>query len=207
MWKLVLGGLAATALILLGPRLYTRLRYEPQIRSLEDAPRARVAIVFGAGLRRDGQPSPVLYDRVATAVELYQRGQVDKLLMSGDNRAANYNEPAAMRRAALELGVPAADIVLDNAGQRTYDTCFRARAIFGIEDALLVTQAFHLPRALFLCEALGVRATGIAADRRTYLSRSLTFWSARELLATTAAWWDVHVAHPTPILGEPSPIE
>ncbi len=207
MWKLLLGGLAATALVLVGPRLYTLLRYDPQIKSVEEAPRARVAIVFGAGLRRDGRPSPVLYDRVATAVELYQRGQVEKLLMSGDNRAANYNEPAAMRQAALELGVPADDIVLDSAGQRTYDTCYRARAIFGVQEALLVTQAFHLPRALFLCEALGVRVTGVAADRRTYLSRSLTFWSARELLATAAAWWDIHIARPRPILGDPVPIE
>lgn len=206
MIKYLLGGLGLAGLLLAAPRVYTELRYGPAIRTVEAAPRARVAVVFGAGLRRDGRPTPVLQDRVETAVELYRQGKVDRLLMSGDNLSANYNEPAAMRRAAIELGVPAEAISLDYAGQRTYDTCYRAKAIFGVTEAVLVTQAFHLPRALFLCEALGVRATGVSADRREYLRRSIVFWNLRELLATATAWWDIHVARPTPVLGEARPI-
>jgi SanA protein len=201
-----MGGLAATGILLVAPRLYTALRYAGDLRPVAQAAEARVAIVFGAGLRRDGRPTPILYDRVATAAELYRLGKVQTLLLSGDNRAANYNEPAAMRLAALELGVPDEALVLDYAGQRTYDTCYRARAIFGVTEAVLVTQAFHLPRALFICDGLGIRASGAMADRRQYLKRSLAFWNLREVFATLAAWWDIHVARPTPILGEPLPI-
>ena len=92
-------------------------------------------------------------------------GKVEKLLLSGDNRTLDYNEPGAMRAYAISLGVPAEDIVLDYAGRRTYDTCFRAKAIFGVDQVLLVTQMFHLPRALYTCRALGIEAEGIPADQ------------------------------------------
>jgi len=202
-----LGGLAALGVILALPRLYTALRYNPEIKAVAEAPVRRVAIVFGAGLRRDGRPTTVLYDRVWTAVQLYRQGKVQKLLMSGDNQFENYNEPASMKQAAIELGVPEKDIVLDYAGQRTYDTCYRARYIFGLQEAVLVTQSFHLPRALFLCEAFGLKAVGISADQRAYLRGSQVVWNAREVMATAAALWDVWVARPTPILGEPISIE
>lgn len=110
-----------------------------QIFSKEDVPARRVAIVFGAQVKKDGTPSVVLRDRVETAVALYKSGKVEKLLMSGDNRFVDYNEPEAMRRYALALGMPEADIVLDYAGRRTYDTCYRAKEIFGMNSALLVT--------------------------------------------------------------------
>ncbi len=196
-----LATLAAVAL--LGPRAYTFLRYEARIHTAAAAPRERVAIVFGAGLTRSGRVTAVLYDRVATAADLYHAGTVERLLLSGDNRAADYNEPAAMRQAALDLGVPDQALVLDYAGTSTYDTCYRAQAIFGLDRALLVTQDFHLPRALFLCDTFGVEATGVSADRRTYRDRSLAFWAFREVFATAAAVWDVAVARPTPILGDP----
>ncbi len=111
---------------------------------------------------------PALYDRVATAVDLYQRGLVNKLLLTGDNRFVNYNEPEAMRRTAVKLGVPDEDLVLDYAGRRTYDSCYRAREIFGVNRAILVTQAFHLDRALYLCDAFGIDSVGVVADRRNY---------------------------------------
>lgn len=202
-----LGGLAVLGVVVALPRLYTALKYTPQITAVAEAPERRVAIVFGAGLRRDGRPTAVLYDRVLTAVQLYQQGKVHKLLLSGDNRFENYNEPASMKQAAIELGVPEQDIVLDYAGQRTYDTCYRARHIFGLQEAVLITQSFHLPRALFLCEALGVNAVGVSADQRTYLRGSQLVWNVREVMATAAALWDVLIARPTPILGEPITIE
>lgn len=206
-WRILVGGLTLAGLGLALPRLYTALRYQSQIHTVADVPQARVAIVFGAGLQRDGRPAAVLYDRILTAVELYRAGKVDKLLFSGDNRFEYYNEPGAMRAVALELGVPDSDIVLDYAGRRTYDSCYRARVIFGVTEATLVTQAFHLPRALFLCDVLGLSAAGVAADRREYRRSSLAIWNLREVLATAAAVWDVVVARPEPVLGEPLPIQ
>jgi len=168
--------------------------------------RYRVALVFGAGVWRDGAPSPVLYDRIATAVWLYRTGTVNKLLLSGDNRFLDYNEPAVMRETALKMGVADADLVLDFAGRRTYDSCYRAREIFGVDHAVLVTQEFHLARALYVCNELGVESVGVRADMQSYGERSRAWWEVREVLARSSAWLDVNVLRPTPILGEREPI-
>jgi len=130
------------------PRLYTSLRYASRIQSEQNAPSAPVAIVFGAGLRRDGSASVILRDRVETAAQLYWTGKASKLLLSGDNRFENYNEPRAMLEYGLQLGLPESAMTLDYAGRRTYDTCLRAKEIFGVSQALLVTQHYHLDRAL-----------------------------------------------------------
>jgi SanA protein len=193
-------------LILFAPRLITALYALTRIYDVGSAPAAKVAIVFGAGLLRDGTPTPVLRDRVATAADLYFNGKVEKLLMSGDNRSVHYNEPGAMKQYAVRLGVPEEAIALDFAGHRTYDTCYRAKAIFNVEQAILVTQHFHLPRALYTCQALGLPSVGVVADRREYRSLSLAFWTVRELFATVTAFFDVHITRPLPILGDPEPI-
>jgi SanA protein len=174
--------------------------------SIEDSPHAKVAIVFGAGLQHDGSPSPVLRDRVETAANLYLDGKVEKLLMSGDNRFVDYNEPGAMRAYAVSLGVPEEDIVLDYAGRRTYDTCYRARYIFQVDEAILVTQSYHLPRALFTCNQVGIKSVGVSADLRTYMNSSLFTWNMRELPASLVALWEVWVSHPLPVMGEVEPI-
>lgn len=173
-------------------------------RHVADVPPHAIAIVFGAGVR-NGQPTAMLYDRVASAVALYEAGAVRKLLMSGDNRFEDYNEPAAMRRVARQLGVPEEAIVLDFAGRSTYDTCYRARAIFGVRAAVLVTQDFHLDRAIMTCNALGIEAVGYVADRRRY--RRVWWNELRELPATTKALLDVFILRPRPVLGEPIPLE
>jgi SanA protein len=111
-----------------------------------------------------------------------------------------------MQAVAESLGVPTEAIVLDFAGRRTYDTCYRANAIFGVTEAILVTQKFHLPRALFLCDRLGVEAVGVPADLRDYRTASRVIWNLREMFATTAAFWDVTIGHPVPVLGEALPI-
>src|SRR5512144_677645 len=190
-WQLtlILGCIGLLVLIL--PRLITSLYSLNRIYKEENAPQERLAIVFGAGLRRDGSPTPILRDRVQTAADLYFAGKVQKLLMSGDNTTIYHNEPEAMRQYALDLGVPDEDIVLDYAGRRTYDTCYRAKAIFGVEKALLVTQMFHLPRAIFLCNMLGVDGMGVVADNLTYRKFSLLYWNLRELPATLTAFADV----------------
>lgn len=185
-------------------RAWVGLKYKGRIYTLQDVPARPVAIVFGAGITRDGWPMPALADRVWTAAELYKAGKVRKLLMSGDNRFIDYNEPGAMRRYALELGVPDEDIVLDYAGRRTYDTCYRAGYIFGVQEAILVTQQFHLDRALYICDSLGIDVVGVAADQRPYLAAR--FWWWREVAAVTNAWFDLNVFRPTPVLGEKLPI-
>jgi len=174
--------------------------------TIADAPDKPVGIVFGAGLWRDGSPTPVLRDRVETGARLYFSGKIKKLLMSGDNSFVDYNEPEAMRRYAIELGVPDDDIVLDYAGRRTYDTCYRAKHIFKLDEALLITQKFHLPRAIYLCRHLGIDGAGVIADTRQYRFPSRFIWNIRELPASLAALWEVHVSHPTPIMGQPEPI-
>jgi SanA protein len=201
--------LLTAALGLLGlllPRLFTMLYAWNKIHSPETAPSKRVAIIFGAGLRWDGSPTAILRDRVETGANLYFGGRVEKLLMSGDNRVVEYNEPEAMRQYAVSLGIPDDAIVLDYAGRRTYDTCYRAKAIFGVDSALLVTQKFHLPRALFLCNALGVESVGVEANNNYYLKRSLLIWNIREQFATLSAFLDIFVEKPLPVLGKAEPI-
>ena len=163
-----------------------------------DAPSRPVAIVFGAA-------GSILEDRVTTGVELYKAGKVQKLLMTGDNSRNNYNEPKAMREQAIAEGVPASAIVCDYAGFRTYDSLYRARAIFGVTSALLVTQRYHLPRALFLAHRLGIEAVGVDAAKRRYVGQ----WSfdLREIAAVEVAWVQATITRPHPkFLGKPEPL-
>lgn len=171
----------------------------------DQVPAQRVALVFGAGIRPDGQPSPMLAGRVQTAVALYLADRVDKLLMTGDNSRLDYDEVSAMKRYAVGLGVPPEDVALDHAGFSTYESCYRARAVFGLERAVLVTQAYHLPRALYTCRGLGLDAVGLGApDWGTYPEALLVRYSLREAVATLNALWQVHVARPEPtFLGPP----
>ncbi|NSW51531.1 MAG: YdcF family protein [Anaerolineae bacterium] len=190
------------------PRLITGLLSAGKIhRHIDDVEQAPVAIVFGAGLTRQGTVTRVLKDRVDAAATLYNAGKVEKLLMSGDNRFVEYNEPGAMYAYATSIGIPAEDIVLDYAGRRTYDTCYRAQKIFGVSRAILVTQRFHLPRALFTCRQLGMDAEGFDASLTYYLKRSRLIWNTRELPATLVALVEVWFTRPLPVLGNPEPIQ
>jgi len=122
----------------------------------------RVAIVLGARAR-NGEPSDMLYDRVAIAVDLYNAGKTRKLLFSGGD-----DEPDVMKKLAVKLGVPEADIALDDLGLRTYDSCIRAKQVFAVTNAIVVTQDFHLPRSLYLCRAMGIDALRMHGKRRVY---------------------------------------
>jgi SanA protein len=204
--KFVLILVAVVVLLLLIGRLVVGAYSRSRIATVETVTPQRVAIVFGAGLWRNGSPTPVLQDRIDTAAALYFAGKVEKLLMSGDNRFVYYNEPGAMREYAISLGVPTEDIVLDYAGRRTYDTCYRAKAIFGLTQAILVTQGFHMPRAVYTCNQMGVEATGVVADNRYFRKTSRLYWNLRELPAILTALWEVNVSHPLPVLGDPEPI-
>ena len=157
------------------PRLITTIHCLDRIYQKEDAPNKRVAIVFGAGLRRDGTPTPILRDRVDTAANLYFSGKVEKLLMSGDNQFLTTTSRNPCVNTPFHWASQTKPLSLDYAGRRTYDTCYRAKAIFEVDDALLVTQKFHLPRALFLCNALGLQALGVEANNTRQFWRGSTF--------------------------------
>lgn len=200
--------LALLGVIVLGlPSLIMNAYSQSRLYLVDNAPVSRIAIVFGAGLLRNGTPTPILKDRVETAADLYFAGKVQKILMSGDNRFDYYNEPGAMLAYAVKLGVPQKDIVLDFAGRHTYDTCYRAQYIFGVQEAILVTQAYHLPRALFTCNQIGIKSVGVIADQYFYQYRfSLPIWTLREIPASLGELWDLFVSHPLPVLGKPEPI-
>lgn len=179
--------------------VYTRMSTAALRYSAPDTvPAERVAVVFGAGVRGD-RPTRILAERIQAAVALYQLGRVDKLLMTGDNSRADYDEVTVMSRYAQALGVPAADITLDYAGFSTYDSCYRLAPIFGVTRAVLVTQAYHLPRAVYTCRALGVQAVGLGTpDWGRYSPVLLARYTVREALATAKALLDVHLTRPLP---------
>lgn len=133
--------------LLMAWRTWLNVTYQPYT-SLEQLPAGQVALVFGAGIRNN-RPSAVLADRVEAAAALYHAGKVQKLLMTGDNRYLDYNEPAVMQAYAIELKVPAEDIILDYAGRRTYDSCYRAREIFGLGRSFFVGGSrVYFPQAI-----------------------------------------------------------
>jgi vancomycin permeability regulator SanA len=141
----------------------------------------------------------MLADRVQAAARLYQEGRAAKLLMTGDNSSTDYNEVEPMRRYAMELGVPAEDITLDYAGFSTYESCYRARDIFGVRRAVLVTQRYHLPRAVYTCQQLGIDAVGLGtADWSVYHPALMVRYTLREALATLNAMWQIHITRPLP---------
>lgn len=169
---------------------------------LDDVPETQVALVLGAGVRSDGEPTLILRDRLNTAIQLYEAGKVRKLLMSGDNRFHYYNEPAAMKRYAVRQGVPPEDIVEDFAGRRTYDSIYRAKHIFGQERIVIVTQGFHLDRAIYLSGKLGVDAVGYPAPIAVNLKSRI-----REVWACVYAIRDGKMRPEPQILGSPEPID
>lgn len=161
-------------------------------------------IVLGCQVREDGSLSDMLRDRLDRALELYEQGAAPKLLMSGDHGQTNYNEVGAMKAYAIEQGVPSGDVFMDHAGFSTYETVYRAKEVFQAQKVLIVTQNYHLQRALYIAEKLGLEAYGVSADLHTYQNQ----WS-RELREVLARCKDVAkcAIQPKPTyLGEPIPI-
>jgi vancomycin permeability regulator SanA len=141
----------------------------------------------------------MLAARVRQGTEAYHAGRVQKILMTGDNSRTDYDEVTAMKRYAVELGVPADVIHLDYAGFSTYESCYRARDIFGVRDAIVITQGFHLPRAVYTCAHFGIDTVGLESDDRgNYTARTMRRHRVRELLATAKALWDIHLSRPLP---------
>ncbi|MEV6808967.1 vancomycin high temperature exclusion protein [Streptomyces sp. NPDC017405] len=151
--------MAGCALALL-PAAWLRVSTEDRLRTVADVPRTEVAVVFGAGLW-NGRPSPYLAHRLDAAAELYRSGRIRVVLVTGDNSREEYDEPDAMRAYLVRHGVPDRRIVGDYAGFDTWDSCVRAKRIFGVDRAVLISQDFHIRRAVALCEAAGVDSYGV----------------------------------------------
>jgi vancomycin permeability regulator SanA len=168
-------------------------RIQSNIARVQNKP---IAIVLGASVKRDHTPSDALRDRILSAVELYDQGFVDKILMSGDDGEFHIDEISVMIDTAMEAGVPSEDIWSDGHGYRTYESCSRAIHEYQITEAVIVTQRFHIARALFLCNQLGIDAIGYVADKQSY-ERNFYFW-ARDLVSSAKAFWDIYIQEPTP---------
>ncbi len=138
-------------------------------------------LVLGAGVREDGSPSNMLEDRLLTGIDIYENGLCKTLLMSGDHGHSDYDEVNCMKSYAAAAGVPTEDIFMDHAGFSTYESMYRARDVFGAKKVVIVTQEYHLYRALYVAKSLGLDAVGVSADLRTYYGQSLR--ETRELAA------------------------
>ncbi|MBR4959746.1 MAG: YdcF family protein [Clostridia bacterium] len=199
----VIGILGVLGLLTVGlVNLYVVKSTEDRICSVQEPEGgADCILVLGAGVRPDGTPSDMLCDRVQTGLALYRSGTAPKLLMSGDHGQADYNEVACMLDIALEDGVPAQDVFLDHAGFSTYESLVRAKEVFGAQRVVIVTQKYHLHRALYIADALGLEAVGMSADLRSYRGQRMR--DIREAAARVkdvlAVWFD---ADPT-YLGKP----
>jgi len=167
------------------------------IYTVASVPHNRVALVLGCKVQKNGKLSESLASRCDMAIELYKARKVNKLLMSGDNRFIRYNEPEHMRNYAIEQGVPAKDVVTDFAGRRTYDSIYRAKHVFGLNQLTVVTQDFHIDRSLFLCKIIGVDACGVPA-RAVGNARS----KIREVPACMGAIIDAYLRQPRPVMGK-----
>lgn len=182
---------ASLAILVILVVAIVQVRYAPRIyANSSQLPHAPIAMILGASVKKDGSPSAALKDRMEKGIELYKMGVVDRLLLTGDDGAYHVDEMRVMTTYVREHGVPDTAVLVDGQGYRTYESCTRAKQTYQISRVIVVTQRFHLGRALYLCNQLGVESDGIVADRTSY-DKLLIFW-LREIPASLKAWWDVH---------------
>ena len=189
---------AALAVLALLPPAWLYLSTGGYLRTVADAPKEPVVVVFGAGLV-DGRPSPYLAGRLDAALALYHLGKVKAFLVTGDNDRVTYDEPDAMRTYLLEHGVPADRVVRDYAGFHTWDSCSRAYRIFGVRSAILVSQEFHIRRAVALCRSAGIDAYGVGVNEPH--DATWYYGGVRELPAAGEALIDVLFQPAPDLLG------
>ena len=191
----------------LGIDAYIRLGTAPRILQPEEAAQIEgvdCILVLGCQVKNNGVPSDMLADRLRRGVELYDAGVAPKLLMSGDHGRTDYNEVGAMKQYAMNTGIPSADIFMDHAGFSTYESMYRAKHIFEADKIIIVTQQYHLHRALHIARSLGIEAYGVAADYRAYSGQ--TARDVREVLARVKDF-GTSILHPKPtFLGNVIPI-
>ena len=171
-----------------------QFKYSDKIVQGAELKTPNVGLVFGAGLAAKGVPGGVLKDRILTAIKLYQEGEVEKFIFSGDNSTAGHNEVQAMKNLALENGLPENVVLLDHAGVSTYDSCYRLTKVFGLSKIVLITQGYHLRRALYVCNELDIDAVGVVAQDGNYAGKWGFF--LREMPASLKAWVEVNIVKP-----------
>jgi len=196
-------GFFATVLLL--PNAVIALGGRGSTSDTQEVPHAQAALVLGAQVMPNGHPSRMLEDRIAAAAELYAAGKVDKLLLSGDHGRAVYDEVGTMKLQLLKRGVPAKDIFTDHAGFDTWDSAQRAKRVFDVSSAVVVTQRFHMARALYDARRAGLKVTGFAADRRDY-GRVMRRLEVREAAARVKTLADVVTGADPHFLGAEIPI-
>jgi SanA protein len=184
---------AGLALLGVGATNVVILREGARVEALGGAQGGEVdtIVVLGAGVHPDGTPSDMLADRLETALQAYREGLAPRILVSGDHGRASYDESGTMQAWLVSRGVPAEAVVVDYAGFDTYSSMWRAKNLFSVRHAIIVTQSFHLPRAVYLAEQLGMEASERAADRRRY--RGIVWSQVREVASRTKAWLDVGI--------------
>lgn len=181
MLKKLLGVIIALAVVFLGSSFYVVYSGNQDLIEYTDDSKFDCILVLGCGIYADGTPTPMLRDRLDKGAELYKEGRAPKLLLSGDDGQIEYNEVEAMKNYVLSLGIPEEDIFLDHAGFSTYESMFRAKAIFDAKDVLVVTQKYHEFRALYIGKALGINTKGIPALETSYRGASMR--ELREVIA------------------------
>ncbi|MFC6021209.1 vancomycin high temperature exclusion protein [Plantactinospora solaniradicis] len=188
-----------------GSVLWIRQSAEDHVYDLAGVPAAPVALVLGAQVNPDGTPSAFLAARLGLAKELLDAGKVRAILVSGDHGRWEYDEPGAMRRWLVDRGVPARQVVEDHAGFDTYDSCLRARRIFGVDRTIVVTQSFHIARAVTVCRRVGLDAVGVGDDSVRRFERAWNWGGFRENFAAVKAAYDVLIGRDPVFLGPPEP--
>lgn len=177
---------------------------KPHIKGLEELDNADAVLVLGARVYSDGTPSDYLRDRLEYGYAVYEKGLAPKIIVSGDHGKKEYNEVKAMKQYLLEKGVPEEDIFMDHAGFDTYDSMYRAQAIFGVKKLIVTTQEYHIYRAVYIARQLGIDTTGYAAPN---WGVNQTYDTIRESLARVKAFLDVNILHrPPKYLGDAIPI-
>lgn len=162
---------------------------------------ADAIIVLGASVYPDGTPSGILQDRLDDGIALYFAGAAPKIIMSGDNGTESYNECWAMKQYAISQGVPSEDVFCDHAGFSTYETMYRARHVFGAERIVVATQTYHLYRALYDAQGVGMEAIGVPSDYGEYANQS--WYDIREVFARTKDFFQVLFSVPSTFVGDP----
>ncbi|PIT87546.1 MAG: hypothetical protein COU31_02305 [Candidatus Magasanikbacteria bacterium CG10_big_fil_rev_8_21_14_0_10_40_10] len=167
-------------------------------------PPSQTALVLGAGIFANGQISDMFLDRLDTAVDLYNQNKIKKILVSGDHGRQNYDEVNKAKDYLLSKGISGEDIFLDHAGFDTYDSIYRAKEIFQVDSLIIITQDFHLPRALYVANQLEIKSVGLSADRHEYLAVRLNY--LREIPARVKTWLEIVFNSSPQFLGDRIPI-
>jgi SanA protein len=191
--KLSLSGFVVIITLITLPFIFVQFNFSKDIYSVASVTEHQVALVLGAGVWPNGTPSKVTVDRVKRAADLFHSGKVERVVLSGDESGAS-----AMYSLALNYDIPEDVITVDKEGLRTYDSCYNLKYIYKITNAMIVTQEYHLPRALYICHTMGIDVVGVASDPGTSSPSIAISWKIREIPSTILAWLDLNIRKPIP---------